>query len=198
MGMQLKINDLINLQIQAFQTQIIDAIERRAASLNGLDSMNYDGEMMKIMMNTNIGRANIKGLNFKYELKIRQFSHNTIINLLRGTTKEGVPLAHIPPTNIISSINYKYHNQSFSLSSHYNALKKASEYDIGGVDNIGEATLIGNPSWYTINLNYRIAIDKNLIFIAGANNIMDTHYKTFGSGISASGRNFTLSLQSKF
>ena len=154
MGMQLKINDLINLQIQAFQTQIIDAIERRAASLNGLDSMNYDGEMMKIMMNTNIGRANIKGLNFKYELKIRQFSHNTIINLLRGATKEGVPLAHIPPTNIISSINYKYHNQSFSLSSHYNALKKASEYDIGGVDNIEEATLIGNPSWYTINLNY--------------------------------------------
>ena len=67
--------------------------------------MNYDGEIMKIMMNTNIGRANIKGLNFKYEMKIRQFSHNTIINLLRGATKEGVPLAHIPPTNIISSIN---------------------------------------------------------------------------------------------
>lgn len=197
-GVQLKIKDLINLQIQAFQTQIIDAIERRAASLNGLDSMNYDGEMMKIMMNTNIGHANIKGINFKYELKIRKFSHNTIINLLRGATKEGVPVAHIPPTNIISSINYKYHNQSFSLSSHYNALKKASEYDIGGVDNIEEATLIGNPSWYTINLNYRIAIDKNLVFIAGANNIMDTHYKTFGSGISASGRNFTLSLQSKF
>ena len=198
MGVQLKINDLIRLQIQAFQTQIIDAIERRAASLNGLDSMNYDGEMMKIIMNTNIGRAKIKGINFKYEVKTRRFSHNTIINLLRGATKEGVPLAHIPPTNIISSINYKYHNQSFSLSSHYNALKKASEYDVGGVDNIEEATPIGNPSWYTISLNYRIAIDKNLIFIAGVKNIMDTHYKTFGSGISASGRNFTLSLQSKF
>ena len=198
-GIQLKINNLIKIHIQAFQTQITDAIERREASLNEIDSINYDGEIMRIMMNTNIGRANIKGLNLKYELKTsNQFSHNIMINLLRGRTKEGVPLAHIPPANIISSLNYEFKNQFFSLSAHYNAIKKASEYDLGGVDNIEEATLIGNPSWCTINLSYRINIDKNLTFIASINNIMNSHYKTFGSAISASGRNFTLSLQSKF
>jgi hemoglobin/transferrin/lactoferrin receptor protein len=77
-------------------------------------------------------------------------------------------------------------------------MKKAIDYDFGGVDNLEEATLIGNPSWYTINLKYLTTINKNLTFIAGINNIMDVHYKTFGSGISASGRNFSLSLQSKF
>jgi len=198
-GIHLKIKNLITLQFQVFKTQITDAIERREAKLNGLDSMNYDGEMMKIMMNTNIGRATIKGVNFAYQLKInKQFSHNTIINILRGETADGLPLAHIPPTNIISTLNYKNNKNTLSLSTHYNGIKKWKDYDLGGVDNLEEATLIGTPSWYTINLKYLIAIDKNLTFIAGIHNIMDIHYKTFGSGISASGRNFSLSLQSKF
>jgi len=198
-GIHLKIKNIITVQLQIFQTQITDAIERREATLNELDSMNYDGEMMKIMMNTNIGRATIKGLNFAYQLKInKQFSHNTIINALHGETVDGLPLAHIPPTSITSTLNYEYNNQAISLSTHYNALKKAIDYDLGGVDNLEEATQIGNPSWYTLSLKYSNSLDKNLTFIAGIFNIMDIHYKTFGSGISASGRNFTLSLRANF
>ena len=198
-GIQLKIKNIITVQLQIFQTQITDAIERREATLNELDSMNYDGEMMKIMMNTNIGRATIKGLNFAYQLKInKQFSHNTIINALHGETVDGLPLAHIPPTSITSTLNYEYNNQAISLSTHYNALKKAIDYDLGGVDNLEEATQIGNPSWYTLSLKYSNSLDKNLTFIAGIQNIMDIHYKNFGSGISASGRNFTLSLRANF
>ena len=199
MGLQLKIKTFINLQIQVFQTQITDAIERREATLNGLDSIIYDGEMMRVMMNTNIGSATIKGLNFAYQLNINDhFSHNTIINVIHGKAANSLPLAHIPPTNIISSVKYKYKQQSIDLSTHYNGLKKAEDYDLEGIDNLEEATIIGNPSWCIINLKYQTTIDKNLTFIAGIHNIMDIHYKTFGSGISASGRNFSLTLQSKF
>ncbi len=197
--LQLKIKNLINLQIQVFQTQITDAIERREATLSGFDSIIYDGEMMKVMMNTNIGSATIKGLNFACQLNINDhFSHNTIINIIEGQTANSLPLAHIPPTNIISSIKYKYKQQSIDLSTHYNGLKKVGDYDLEGVDNLEEATIIGNPSWCTINLKYQTTIDENLILIAGIHNIMDVHYKTFGSGISAGGRNFSLTLQSKF
>ena len=199
MGIQLKIKNFINLQIQVFQTQITDAIERREATLNGLDSIVYDGEMMKVMMNTNIGSATIKGLNFAYQLNINDhFSHNTIINIIKGKAADNLPLAHMPPTNIISSVKYKYKQQSIDLSTHYNGLKKAEDYDLEGVDNLQETTIIGNPSWCTLNLKYQTTIDENLTFIAGIHNIMDIHYKTFGSGISASGRNFSLTLQSKF
>ena len=81
---------------------------------------------------------------------------------------------------------------------YYNGIKKIEDYDLSGVDNLEEATRIGNPSWYTLNLKHKIIIDKNLTFITGIYNITDTHYKTFGSGISAGGRNFSLSLQAKF
>ena len=141
----------------------------------------------------------IKGLNFAYQLNINDhFSHNTIINFIEGKAANNLPLAHIPPTNIISSIKYNYKQQSIDLSAHYNGLKKVKDYDLEGVDNLEEATIIGNPSWCTISLKYQTTIDKNLTFIAGIHNIMDIHYKTFGSGISSSGRNFSLTLQAKY
>ena len=161
MGLQLKINPLITLQMQVFQTEITDAIERREATLNGLDSISYDGEMMKVMMNTNIGSAIIKGVNFSYQLTINnRFSHNTIINVIEGRAANNLPLAHIPPANIISSIKYNYRQQSIDLNAHYNGLKKVEDYDLGGVDNLEEATIIGTPSWYTINLKYQSIIEK--------------------------------------
>jgi hemoglobin/transferrin/lactoferrin receptor protein len=192
-------NKLITFQLQVFQTQIIDAIERRNAKLNGNDSIIYDGEMMRVMMNQNIGKATISGVNFSYHINLtKRLSHNSSMNILKGETSDKLPLAHIPPKNIISELNYSIRKQLISFSIHYNGIKKAEDYDLSGVDNLEEATQIGNPSWYTLNLKHKINIDKNLTFITGIYNITDTHYKTFGSGISASGRNFSLSLQAKF
>jgi len=198
-GLVANFNKLITFQLQIFQTQIIDAIERRYAKLNGNDSIIYDGEMMKVMMNQNIGKATIIGVNFAYHINLtKRLSHNSSINILKGETSDKLPLAHIPPKNIISELNYSIRKQLISFSIHYNGIKKAEDYDLSGVDNLEEATQIGNPSWYTLNLKHKINIDKNLTFITGIYNITDTHYKTFGSGISSSGRNFSLSLQAKF
>jgi len=198
-GLVANFNKLINFQLQVFQTQIIDAIERRYSKLNGNDSIVYDGDMMRVMMNQNIGKSTITGVNFAYHINLtKKLSHNGSINILKGETSDKLPLAHIPPKNIISELNYNIRKQLISFSINYNGIKKAEDYDLSGVDNLEEATRIGNPSWYTLNLKHKIIIDKNLTFITGIYNITDTHYKTFGSGISSSGRNFSLSLQTKF
>ena len=80
----------------------------------------------------------------------------------------------------------------------YNSWKYANEYDENGVDNLDEGTIDGNPSWNIINLNYINHINDNISASFSIENLLDTHYKTFGSGISASGRNFVVSLTSKF
>jgi len=197
-GLTGKFNKLITFKIQIFQTKIIDAIERRYSKLNGNDSIIYDGEIMRVMMNQNIGRATISGINLSYNLNLtKKFTHNSSISILKGETSDKLPLAHIPPVNIISELNYGMKKQLISFNIHYNGIKKAEDYDVSGVDNLEEATQIGNPSWYTLNLKYKIDIDKNLTFITGIYNITDIHYKTFGSGISSSGRNFSISLQTK-
>ncbi|MDB0027582.1 hypothetical protein N9D80_03410 [Flavobacteriales bacterium] len=56
----------------------------------------------------------------------------------------------------------------------------------------------GSPAWYTLNFSYNSKIDDNLSFSIAIENITDIHYKTFGSGLSASGVNIILSLITNF
>ena len=93
---------------------------------------------------------------------------------------------------------YAIKNNSINFNAIYNSWKKAENYDLAGVDNLEEATIDGVPSWYTVNLHYTYKIDANLTCEVGIKNIFDLHYKTFGSALSASGRNFILSLHSNF
>ena len=80
-------------------------------------------------------------------------------------------------------------------------LKSLQEKDVI-IDNndikIEEATIDGTPMWYTLNLQYSNKLDNDIIISCGVQNIADIHYKTFSSGISSSGRNFILGLQTNF
>ena len=95
------------------------------------------------------------------------------------------------------NIEYLIKKSSFNFNLLYNGWKKAEDYDDAGVDNLEEATIDGNPSWYILSLNYTSSLE-NIKYTIGVENILDFHYKTFSSGLSASGRNFTLSLHFDF
>jgi len=189
----------IKTNLSLFYTNINNAIRREFSTLNSKDSMLYDGEMMKIQMNKNIESANIYGININaiYEYN-KSLNLNANFNYLKGNTMENQPLSHIPPTNGKLSINYTIKKQEFEFYAKYNAAKKSNEYDDGGVDNLEEATINGTPMWYTLNLQYSNKLDNDIIISCGVQNIADIHYKTFSSGISASGRNFILGLQTNF
>ena len=51
------------------------------------------------------------------------------------------------------------------------------------------------PSWYTLNIKATYFFNEHTSLNAGVENITDQLYRTFGSGISAPGRNFSLSLK---
>ena len=119
-------------------------------------------------------------------------------NFLTGKKSDNSPLAHIPPFNAKISFTYQEKHHELNINTHYNAWKLIEDYDEAGVDNLAEATINGNPSWFTLNLAYTNRIDKNIAFVFAIKNILDAHYKTFASGLSASGRNFIVSLNTSF
>ena len=150
-------------------------------------------------MNKNIESATINGVSLYANFAA---SDNFLItangNYLNGETNDNKPLAHIPPFNAKLSFRYQLKERTFDFYTHYNAWKLAEDYDEAGVDNLIEATSDGTPSWYTLNLAYSNKIDKNISFTFSVKNILDAHYKTFGSGLSASGRNFVITLNTAF
>ena len=189
----------LSFEVLYFETYIRDAIQRNYSSLNGQDSIIYDGEIMRVQMNQNIQKAKINGVNFAFSAKnLNNYNLNIVYNYLKGRDNLDLPLAHIPPANIKLDLNKTFDNAEVGISYIYNSWKYANEYDENGVDNLDEGTIDGNPSWNIINLNYINHINDNISASFSVENLLDTHYKTFGSGISASGRNFVVSLTSKF
>ena len=55
------IRDQTSLELVLFYSDLKDAIEKRPYVLNGQDSIYYDGEKMKCVLNTNINSAKMKG-----------------------------------------------------------------------------------------------------------------------------------------
>ena len=189
----------LSFEVLYFETYIRDAIQRNYSSLNGQDSIIYDGEIMRVQMNQNIQKAKINGFNFAFSAKnLNNYNLNIVYNYLKGRDNLDLPLAHMPPANIKLDLNKTFDNAEVGISYIYNSWKYANEYDENGVDNLDEGTIDGNPSWNIINLNYINHINDNISASFSVENLLDTHYKTFGSGISASGRNFVVSLTSKF
>jgi hemoglobin/transferrin/lactoferrin receptor protein len=108
------------------------------------------------------------------------------------------PLEHIPPT--FSRIGIQYTGNMFrgELFSNFSGWKKLSAYSSSGEDNLQYATAEGMPSWYTLNLRFSAELNRWLTAQTGVDNLMDLQYRTFASGINASGRNIFLTLRVKF
>ena len=57
-----------------------------------------------------------------------------------------------------------------------------------------EIKYAGTPSWYDFSILGDYILNKNIKLNFGIYNLFDFHYREFGSGISAPGRNFQIGL----
>jgi len=54
------------------------------------------------------------------------------------------------------------------------------------------------PAWFTLNLRANYKIHMYLSLQGGIDNVFDTQYRTFASGINAPGRNFIAALRFQY
>jgi hemoglobin/transferrin/lactoferrin receptor protein len=80
----------------------------------------------------------------------------------------------------------------------YNGKKDIANYFLNGEDNEQYAPEGGMPAWETYNVKASVVGFKNATLFAGVENILDTQYRTFASGMNASGRNIYSGLKYTF
>ena len=99
------------------------------------------------------------------------------------------PLDHIAP--YFGKIGFTYANARVNIEAYllYNGKKKRSDYSKSGEDNLQYAPANGLPSWKTYNFKTSCQVYKGATLFAGVENILDTQYRTFSSGINAPARN---------
>jgi len=175
-----------------YYTYLFNAIVRSDYSLNGVDSILYDGEMTNIQTNVNTDKAQIFGVStyFKWRLHKHLFLNGTY-NFTKGNDiSNKSPLTHISPQFGKIDISYAYKKINTAIYTYYNFRKQLKNYG-GSSDNLDESpNNEGTPAWATLNYRISYTTTNNMTLQFSATNILDTHYKQFSSAISAPGRSF--------
>ncbi|MEL6986522.1 MAG: TonB-dependent receptor [Bacteroidota bacterium] len=188
-----------NISITAFRSSLKDAIIRTDFQLpNGADTINIDGEVFNVEANVNAESGFIYGVSTNLKWHWNNFKFRGSFNYTKGRTKDEQgalsPLAHIPPVYGQLSLAYQTDRFQIQLLNRFNGSKPLDQYG-GSADNPDFATPQGAPAWNTFNIYSNFAVSEKFTVNLGVENIFDTHYRTFSSGISASGINFLIGLR---
>ena len=189
--------ELIRVSAGVFYTHLTNAIVRVDYSLDGQDSILYDGEMAKVQTNSNATNAFIIGGSGELQVRFTpSFNFKSSITYTFGEDlTNSSPLGHIPPLFGQTSLNLERRKWHISFYSNYHRAKLAVDYSPSGEDNLSEATENGTPGWFTLNLKTLVRVDDRVQIQGAITNILDYHYKQFSSGISAPGRSFSITLR---
>jgi hemoglobin/transferrin/lactoferrin receptor protein len=109
-----------------------------------------------------------------------------------------IPLDHVPPVYGKVSFKQSAGKWNTELYALFNGWKKLADYNPNGEDNLQYATVDGMPSWMTCNARLGFQFNKKFSTQVLLENIFDKNYRYFASGMSAPGRNCSITLRASF
>ena len=204
-GLKLNFNNTLVFDFNTYYTYLDNALVRRDYNLNGATEIVYDGELSNVQAMQNAAKAWVYGfeagmaLNFSKQIKLTsQYS------VVGGTEEDdsGVetPLRHAAPN--FGNTHLVWNAKAFKMDVFANYNNELSYNQLAPSeiekDYIYASDANGNPyapSWVTLNLRTQYHLNDNTTITASLENITDQRYKTYSSGIAASGRNFILTLK---
>ena len=177
-------------------------------STKDLNTIIYKGEELTTLANNNLGNRNLYGASVDGYFSFTQsLSVKGNLSYIRAdNNKQYSPLPSISPIYGSLVLNYQKDNWLTSLRFEFSGKKNPMNYSKGGEDGLEETPLIsenpelynGTPAWNDISLLSQCKLKKNINLNLGIDNILDLHYRTFASGISAPGRNLKLGINFSF
>lgn len=218
------ITDKISFDITGYYTLFRNGLVKAPFTLNGQDSIVYNGVKSQVLATQNISKATAYGFsagvsadiaaglsfsstvsysygkfktdNSKTSAVYEKQPNGTYALVQRNVTSK--PLDHIPPIIGRTALAYQHKKFNTELSLLYNGWKRLDQFNADGEDNAQYATAEGYPAWMTINWKANITLTKNLLVQLGVDNIADRNYRYFASGFSAAGRNYLIALRANW
>ncbi|MGF1534233.1 MAG: TonB-dependent receptor plug domain-containing protein [Bernardetiaceae bacterium] len=201
------IGDVLKLDISAYYTHLDRALVRRNFTLNGQDSISFDGVLSQVQAIQNAAVAQVYGVQLGLDLRLPSgWFFSTDLNFQEGREEldEGdrSPSRHAAPFFGMTRIGYRGQALEVMLyavyqaeRSHENlAFEERNKTEIYALDANGNTYA---PAWYTLNLKATYRLGAHIQLQAGLENLTDRRYRPYSSGISGAGRNFMLALQLK-
>ncbi|MDX2250144.1 MAG: TonB-dependent receptor [Bacteroidia bacterium] len=202
------LGDYVKLDLTGYYTLLENALVRRNFTLNGQDSIFYDGTLSQVQAIQNAAIAYVYGVQAGIEIKLPGgFGFSSDLNYQVGEEEvdDGTtsPSRHAAPMYGVSRLTYstgKLYLQFYAL---YQAGRKfedlpqeeQSKIEIYAADDKGNPY---SPSWFTLNFKIMYPFTDKLSVSAGVENLTDQRYRPYSSGLSGSGRNVIFSFGANF
>ncbi len=198
----------VKVDVTGYYTWLDNALVRRDYTLNGQDSIMYDGALSKVQAIQNAAVARVYGIQAGFEVKLPEgFAIYSRFNYQKGEEEldDGTTSAsrHAAPMFGLSRVTYTTRklmmefNVAYSGGISFDNLpvsEQGKEY-LYAVDENGNPY---SPSWYTLNLKAMYKLTDKLTITTGLENITNQRYRPYSSGIAAAGRNFIIALRAGF
>ena len=198
----------LRMDLTGFYTILADALVRRNFSLNGQDSILYDGELSQVQAIQNAASAHVYGIQAGLEVKLGGgFSFLSKFNFQDGEEElddgSNSPLRHAAPWFGVSRLTFITEGldlQFYTMYSgevryaHLSEEGRAMPY-IFAIDKNGNPY---SPGWFTLNLKVSCPVSDAFTISGGVENLTDKRYRPYSSGLVAAGRHVILSLRAKF
>ena len=200
-------NPMVEVEFTAYYSHLSNAMVRRNFTLNGHDSIIYDGELSQVQALQNAESTKIYGLELEFEARSSsgpgiwgRFNYQKGSDFLSDNTTS--PSRHAPPFFGTVHCNYIKGPYMVDLYSDFSGSKTFDEMPVEERDKAHLYAIDSNgkpwsPAWYTINLRALYKINSNLSVNIALKNITDQKYRTYSSGIAAMGRSFDVTLSIK-
>jgi hemoglobin/transferrin/lactoferrin receptor protein len=190
-GIERAFGEVLKLDLTGFYTVLENALVRRDFSLNGQDSISYDGELSRVQAIQNAAMAKVWGIQAGLEVKLMEgFGLSSNLTWQKGEEEldNGTldPLRHAAPLFGITRLSYTADNLA--------AEERAKDY-MYALDKNGDPY---SPNWWTLNFKAMYQLSELWAVSGGVENISDQRYRPYSSGLVAPGRNFILSLRASF
>ncbi len=199
LGLEHQITDLVKFKLVGYHSYLTNAIVRGEVDFNGAEALSFDGELLDLRSQVNASRARIYGASAKVRIDLSEhFKFSSTININEGEQIDNnEPIRHATPVFGRSALAYEKGTFRSEFFVDYHAAK--------GPDGIPTSEIVdkaylytddGSPAWNTLNLRLGYSPSKYVTMESGIENILDQHYRTYSSGISAAGRNIYFSIKS--
>lgn len=202
-----KINTIIQFNIVGYATFLDNAIVRGPITIDGQNSAVVNGTLSELRAQVNTSQSYVYGgsatLKFSLPYNFKLISSYTITKGEDQTNNE--PLRHTTPNFGQTNLTYEKGKLKSSFYAEYNGNKFRSDIPSTEIDDKSYLYAIhnsdvskdGSPRWYTFNTRISYQLSNNLSISGAIENILDTHYRPYSSGISAPGRNVIFSVVGK-
>jgi len=203
-GIVYKYEDRFNFEFTPFFSYLKNAMVRRDFTLNGQDSIYYDGVLSKVQAIVNAGSAILYGGSLLLNVQIvNNLAFNTTLTYIKGHDNEGFAMRHAPPLYGASTLTYELNQLKLAISAVYNAEvsygnlapSERSKAYLYATDSNGNPY---SPGWWTLNFQGSYAINRSFLFTFGIENILNYRYRPYSSGITAPGINFIAAFRYSF